>query len=94
MPATAARMAHQSWWNALSALTSGVNVVLGVRSSLRRPRELTVLAIAGEAPTAVFYGLRGAPGRAAAQAEDRRRLSLVVAGAVARLRAASAEPLP
>src|SRR5580693_4467016 len=30
----------------------------GVRSGLRRPRRLTVLAIAGEAPMAVFYVLR------------------------------------
>ena len=35
----------------------------------------------------------GGPGRAAAQAEDRRRVGLVAAGSVARLRAAAAEPL-
>jgi hypothetical protein len=68
-------------------------IVLGVRSGLRRPRRLTVLAIAGEAPLAVFYVLR------APRAVQRRRpriaagSALVVAGAVARLRAASAEPL-
>ena len=33
---------------------SVVGVVLGVRSGLRRPRRLTVLAIASEAPLAVF----------------------------------------
>jgi hypothetical protein len=33
-------------------------IVLGVRSGLRHPRRLTVLAIAGEAPTAVFCALR------------------------------------
>jgi hypothetical protein len=66
---------------------------LGVRSGLRHPRRLTVLAIAGEAPMAVFYALR------VARAVQRRRpriavgSALVVAGAAARLRAASAEPL-
>jgi hypothetical protein len=64
-----------------------------VRSGLRNSRRLTVLAIAGEAPAAVFCVLR------VARAVRRRRpriaagSALVVAGAVARLRAASAEPL-
>jgi hypothetical protein len=68
-------------------------IVLGVRSGLRNPRRLTVLAIVGEAPTAVFCVLR------VPRAVQRRRpriaagSALVVAGAVARLRAASAEPL-
>jgi hypothetical protein len=68
-------------------------IALGVRSGLRHPRRLTVLAIAGEAPMAVLYGLR------VPRAVQRRRpriaagSALVVAGAVARLRAASAEPL-
>ena len=68
-------------------------IVFGVRSGLRRPRRLTVLAVAGEAPTAVFCVLR------VPRAVQRRRPRiavgsvLVVAGAVARLRAASAEPL-
>ena len=68
-------------------------IVFGVRSGLRRPRRLTVLAIAGEAPMAVFYVLR------VPRAVQRRRpriaagSALVVAGAVARLRAAAAEPL-
>jgi hypothetical protein len=53
-------MARQPWRSALSALGSCVQVVFGVRSGLRRPRRLTVLAIAGEAPLAVFYGLRAA----------------------------------
>jgi len=35
-----------------------VAMVLGVRSGLRNPRRLAVLAIAGEAPMAVFYVLR------------------------------------
>ena len=68
-------------------------VVLGVRSGLRNPRRLTVLAIANEAPTAVFCVLR------VPRAVQRRRpriaagSAVVVAAAVARLRAASAEPL-
>ena len=68
-------------------------IVLGVRSGLRRPRRLTVLAIAGEAPMAVFYALR------VPRAVQRRRpriaagSALVAAAAVARLRAAAAEPL-
>ena len=68
-------------------------MVLGVRSGLRNPRRLTVLAIANEAPTAVFYVLR------VARAVQRRRprmaagSALVVAGSVARLWAAAAEPL-
>jgi hypothetical protein len=68
-------------------------IVLGVRSGLRRPRRLTVLAIAGEAPAVVVYVLR------VPRAVQRRRpriaagSALVAAGAVARLRAASAEPL-
>lgn len=65
----------------------------GVRSGLRRPRRLTVLAIVGEAPMAAMYALR------VPRAVQRRKpriaagSALVVAGAVARLRAASAEPL-
>jgi hypothetical protein len=68
-------------------------MVLGVRSGLRNPRRLTVLAIAREAPMALLYVPR------VPRAVQRRRpriaagSALVVAGAVARLRAASAEPL-
>ena len=98
VPATAPRTEtwmdrYQPWWNALSALTSCSNVVFGVRSGLRRPRRLTAGAMAGEAPVAVFAVLR------VSRAVQRRRpriavgSALVVAGAVARLRAASAEPL-
>jgi hypothetical protein len=70
-----------------------MGVVLGVRWGLRNPRRLTVLAIAGEARNAVFFVLR------VPRAVQRRRprmvagSALVVAGSVARLRAASAEPL-
>ena len=63
--------------------------------------------VVGPAPPAAADGTRdrqrilyrrvlcplGGPGRAAAQAEDRRRVALVAAGSVARLRAAAAEPL-
>jgi hypothetical protein len=70
-----------------------VGIVLGVRSGLRHPRRLTVLAIASQAPAVVFSFLR------VARAVQRRRpriaagSALVAAGSVARLRAASAEPL-
>jgi hypothetical protein len=68
-------------------------VVIGVPWRLRHPRRRTVLAIAAEAPNVVFNVLR------AARAVQRRRprmaagSALAVAGSVARLRAASAEPL-
>ena len=70
-----------------------VGMVLGVWRGLRWPRRLTVLAIAGEAQTAVIT----APWVARAVQRRRPRMAagyaLVVAGSVARLRAASAEPL-
>jgi hypothetical protein len=96
VPATAGTetfMARQPWRNALDVLEPSIRMVFGVRSGLRNPRRLTVLAIAGEAPTVVFYALR------VPRAVQRRRpriaagSALVVAGAVARLRAAAAEPL-
>jgi hypothetical protein len=68
-------------------------MVIGVPWRLRHPRRLTVLAIAEEAPNIVFNVLR------AARAVQRRRprmaagSALLAAGSVARLRAASAEPL-
>jgi hypothetical protein len=68
-------------------------VVIGVWWGLRHPRRLTVLAIAAEAQNAVFH----VPW--VARAVQRRRprtaagYALVAAGSVARLRAASAEPL-
>ena len=79
--------------NALDVLGPSIRMVFGVRSGLRRPRRLTVLAIANETPLAVFYVLR------VPRAVQRRRpriavgSALVAAGSVARLRAASAEPL-
>jgi hypothetical protein len=86
-------MARQPWRDALDALGSSVKMVFGVRSGLRQPQRLTVLAIAGEAPLAVFWVLR------AVRAVQRRRpriaagSALAAAGSVARLRAAAAEPL-
>ena len=70
-----------------------VGVVIGVPWGLRHPRRLTVLAIASESYTVVFY----VPWVARAVQRRRPRIAagwaLVVAGSVARLRAASAEPL-
>jgi hypothetical protein len=97
VPASAARTetpaARRRLENALDVLAPSIGMVFGVRSGLRHPRRLTALAIASEAPMAVFYGLR------VPRAVQRRRpriaagSALVVAGAFARLRAASAEPL-
>jgi hypothetical protein len=97
VPATTARTetsaARRRLQNALDVLGPSIRMVFGVRSGLRRPRRLTVLAIADETPLAVFYALR------VPRAVQRRRPRiaagsvLVVAGSVARLRAASAEPL-
>ena len=70
-----------------------VGMVLGVRWDLRHPRRLTVLAIASESYTVVFY----VPWVARAVQRRRPRIAagwaLVMAGSVARLRAAAAEPL-
>jgi hypothetical protein len=68
-------------------------MVIGVPWRLRHPRRLTVLAIANEAPNVLFSVLR------TARAVQRRKpriaagSALIAAGSVARLRAASAEPL-
>jgi hypothetical protein len=68
-------------------------MVIDVPWRLRHPRRLTVLAIAMETPNAVYGVLR------ATRAVQRRRprmvagSALLAAGSVARLRAASAEPL-
>ena len=70
-----------------------VGALAKVRYDLRHPRRLTVNAIASETIDTVFYVLR------AARAVQRRRprtaagSALAAAAAVARLRAASAEPL-
>jgi hypothetical protein len=97
MPVTAARtetsVARRRLGNALDVLGPSIRMVFGVRSGLRHPQRLTVPAIADEAWYIVFYGLR------VPRAVQRRRpriaigSALVVAGSVARLRAASTEPL-
>ena len=70
-----------------------VVMVIGVWWGLRWPRRLTVLAIASGSYTVVFY----VPWVARAVQRRRPRIAagwaLVMAGSVARLRAASAEPL-
>jgi hypothetical protein len=70
-----------------------VGMVLGVWWGLRWPRRLSVLAAVGEAPYAVLTLLLA--GRAVQRRRPRMAAgyALVVAGSVARLRAASAEPL-
>jgi hypothetical protein len=90
-PATAAAETPMPW---LDALASSVQMVLGVRSGLRRPRRLTVRAIADETFGTVVYALRAA--RAVQQRRPRIAAgsALAAAGAVARLWAAKAEPLP
>ena len=73
--------------------STAVGMVIGVWWGLRWPRRLTVLAIAGESYTVVFY----VPWVARAVQRRRPRIAagwaLVAAGSVARLRAAAAEPL-
>ena len=95
VPATAAppTARQRSQYALISLAFSVVGMVLGVRSGLRNPRRLTVLAIANEALTTWTCVLR------VPRAVQRRRpriavgSALVVAGAVARLWAAAAEPL-
>jgi len=85
--------ASQRTLNALSAFGSCSQVVLGVRSGLRHPQRLTAQVIASETLNTASYVLRavragqhGRPRIAAGRA-------LGAAGSLARLRAASAEPL-
>jgi hypothetical protein len=72
---------------------TAAGMVIGVWWGLRWPRRLTVLAIASESYTVVFY----VPWVARAVQRRRPRIAagwaLVAAGSVARLRAAAAEPL-
>jgi hypothetical protein len=70
-----------------------VGMVVGVPWRLRHPRRLTALAIAAEASPVTFNVLRAA--RAVQRRSPRTAVgsALVAAGSVARLRAASAEPL-
>ncbi len=94
-PATAGTQAHarQRSLNAVSALASCYQMTFGVRSGLRHPRQLTVHAIATETLNTGFYVLRAA--RAVHRRSPRIALgsALSAAGSLARLRAASAEPL-
>jgi len=81
------------FFRGLSLVSPVAWMIIGVPWRLRHPRRLTVLAIAMEAPNVVYSVLR------AARAVQRRRpriaagSALAAAGSVARLRAASAEPL-
>jgi len=94
-PATAGTQAHppSAIANTMSALASCSQVTFGVRSGLRHPQRLTVRTIASETIYTALYVLL------AARAAQRRRPRIAVgralfaAGSVARLRAASAEPL-
>jgi hypothetical protein len=97
-PATAGTQTHlsQRSQNALSALICAeicAQIVFGVRSGLRHPRQLTARGIASETVSTVAYVL------VAARAVQRRgpRIAagraLSAAGSLARLRAVSAEPL-
>jgi hypothetical protein len=97
MPATARTQtltARQRSLNTLYGVAFPVvGTVLRVRYGLRHPQRLTVGAIADEAWTVVFCVLR------VPRAVQRRRpriaagSALLVAGSLARLRAAAAEPL-
>jgi hypothetical protein len=49
---------QRSPWALYEAAFKVAGMPLSVRSGLRRPRRLTVLAIAGEAPMAAIYALR------------------------------------
>jgi hypothetical protein len=88
---TAGRLSRYLRWSDLVSPLAWM--VIGVPWRLRHPRRLTVLAIAVEAPNVVLEVLR------VAWAVQRRRpriaagSALIAAGSVARLRAASAEPL-
>lgn len=85
--------ARQRSPTAVSALASCSQVVFGVRSGLRHPQRLTRHAIATETFNAATYGLRAV--RAMQQRRPRIAAgrALGAAGSLARLRAASAEPL-
>ena len=97
-PATAGTQTHlsQRSQNALAALIPAqivAQIVFGVRSGLRHPRQLTARTIASETFSTVTYVLL------AARAVQRRRpriaagRALFAAGSLARLRAVSAEPI-
>jgi hypothetical protein len=92
-PETPAARRIKRFFRWFGLVSPGAAVILSVPWRLRHPRRLTGLAIAMEAPNVAYSLAR------AAQAVQRRRprmavgSALVAAGSVARLRAASAEPL-
>ena len=92
-PETAAARRIERFFRWLGLVSPVASVVISVPWRLRHPRRLTGLAIASEAPVVAHGVVRGA------RAVQRRRprmaagSALVAAGSVARLRAASAEPL-
>ena len=92
-PETAAARRIERFFRWFGLVSPVASVVISVPWRLRHPRRLTGLAIASEAPAVAHGVLRGA------RAVQRRRprmaagSALVAAGSVARLRAASAEPL-
>jgi hypothetical protein len=94
-PATAWTQAHppSAITNTVSALASCSQVAFGVRSGLRRPQRLTAGVIASGTFYTAFYVLLAA--RAAQRHRPRIAVgrALSAAGSVARLQAASAEPL-
>ncbi|MDQ2811393.1 MAG: hypothetical protein M3Z75_05795 [Actinomycetota bacterium] len=95
-PATAgtqALTARQKSWSGLAIGITGIGMVTGVRSGLRRPQRLTVYAIASETFSAASHVLLAA--RATQQRRPRIAVgrALIAAGSVARLRAAAAEPI-
>ena len=85
--------ARQRSLNVVSALGSCSQVVFGVRSGLRQPQRLTAHAVATETINTASYVLRAV--RAVQQRRPRIAAgrALGAAGSLARLRAASAEPL-
>lgn len=84
---------QQAWWGVAAWTLTGIGMATGVWSELRLPQRLTAGVVTRDAPGVVLTVLR------AARAVQRRRpriaagSALVVAGWVARMRAASAEPL-
>ena len=77
----------------LDVVGAVVGMVVDVPWRLRHPRRLTVFAIAAQAPSVAFNGLRAAGGARRRRPRMAVGSALIVAGSVARLRAASAEPL-
>ena len=92
-PETPAARRINRFFRGLNLVSPVASVVISVPWRLRHPRRLTVLAIAAEAPNAMHGVLRA--GRAVQRRRPRMAVGsvLIAVGSVARLRAASAEPL-